>query len=66
MATGALVDEHSQRSQTHLLVGFFVFPMNLLIFVFCHFPCGTGAVEPYLLPCYLPAQDAMGPGDHRY
>lgn len=42
MATGALVDEHSQRSQTHLLVGFFVFPMNLLIFVFCHFPCGTG------------------------
>lgn len=42
MATGALVDERSQRSRTHLLVGFFVFPMNLLIFLLFHFPCGTG------------------------
>lgn len=38
MATGALVEE---RPQPCLLVGFFVFSVNLLIFLFCHFPSGT-------------------------
>lgn len=60
MATGALVDEHSQRSQTHLLVGFFVFPMNLLIFVFCHFPCGTGGSRTLLVAMLLACSGRSG------
>lgn len=50
MATGALVEE---CPQTYLLVGFFVFPMNLLIFLFFHFRTGKGGSRTLLTATFL-------------
>lgn len=50
MATRAFVEE---CPQTYLLVGFFVFPMNLLIFLFFHFPSGKGGSRTLLTAMLL-------------
>lgn len=50
MATRALVEE---CPQTYLFVGFFVFPANLLIFLFFHFLRGKGGSRTLLTAMFL-------------